>query len=241
MRLLPLVALALVVASAAPTALAARSNVALDAPDGPVGASAVLPVEVSLTLSDFMCHEPRQVAVALYANSTDGVKATWARTSVVFDVPAQAYFAESYTASQTVNLTVRAVKAGEAELTAVFQGAEVGPCFVPDGFDASATTLALDVSGPASAPSMSSNLTAPGNATAGNETGAGNATNATMETPKPASPRATGPSCGPEGNCGAIGDYQPPAESAERDAPGAGFLLGAAVLAVAALVARRRR
>lgn len=234
MRLSHLLVLAILAAAcASPTALAARTSLTLTAPEGAVQAEAVVPVEVALVISDFMCHEPRTLTIQLSAAASAGVKATWSRTNVTLDVPAKAYYAESYRASATVNLTVRALQPGEAELTAAFLEEDVGPCFVPGGFNPASTTLVLRVDGPAAAPpAASANESAESEADA-NETDTARVT--------PTTPRGTGPSCGPEGNCGAIGEYTPPAESRENDTPGVGYLLGMGVLALAALVGGKRR
>lgn len=223
MRLSPILAAALLALAALPTAHAARPQLALAAPEGATQASAIVPVDVRLAVGEFTCHEPRAFTVSLFANATEGVKATWARSEVTFPVPAQTYFSETYHANETVNLTVRALQAGEVELTAVFS-ADVGPCFVPGGFESAATTLVLRVDPPSDAPAE--------DATVGPDPPA-----------KPAAPRtaasaSAAPSCGPDGGCGAIGDYVPPAQSS-RDAPGLGLLAAAAALACASLARRR--
>ncbi|HET6403233.1 MAG TPA: hypothetical protein VFH78_01195 [Candidatus Thermoplasmatota archaeon] len=225
-----MLALAILVATAAtPTALAAPSQVVLALPDGELAHDAVVPVNVTLTIQDFMCHEPRTFSVTLFANSTAGVKGTFARTALTFTTDARSYFAEDYTQTQTVNLTVRALQAGEVELTAHFPEHEVGPCLVPDGFAPSTSTVVARVKAPPSA----------GNATDANETNA-------TPTPTPrVSPTPNGGArptvCAPDTTCGYIGEFDEQESAGGNDTPGAGLVGAALALTVAAFVARRRK
>lgn len=226
---------ALLLATLAPTAAAAPSSLAFDAPAS-TPANSTVPVTVTLSLSGFLCHEPHAVTVQLATTSTEGVKGTFQRTTLTFDIPAESFFGTGYSRSQVVNLTVRAIASGSIDMTATL-AADVGPCFVPGGFDPATATATLAVEGPASlaTPTNSTNGTATGNET--------NATN-TSATPKPATPKATGngkPSCGPDGGCGPIGEYDAPQESADNGVPGVTPLVAIGVLAASALVARRLR
>lgn len=248
MRTSLLLALAIVLASAAPTALAARADLVLTAPEEAVKAEGIVPVDVSLTVSDFMCDEPHALTVELAANATAGVQAALSVPNVTFEVPAEAYFVESYQASATVQVSVTATQAGTVEIVATFAGGDGEPCFVPGGFEPATATAAIRVDAADTTPVTMGNETATGNetpsanATDTNATGETNATNTTGNTSLPNGSRDTGPSCSPEGNCGAIGEYAPPQESqGGADTPGVGFLLGAAVLGIAALVWRRRK
>lgn len=244
---LPLV-LAILLASAAPTALAARAELVLTAPEEAVRAEGVVPLDVAITLSDFMCDEPRNVVVELAANATAGVQASLSVPNVTFEIPAEAYFVQSYQASATVQVAITAAQAGSVEITASFAGDDGEPCFVPGGFAPATAAASIRVDAADTTPvtmgneTDTGNETPPTNATDANETAETNATNTTGNTSVPNGSRRDGPSCGPDGNCGAIGEYAPPQESqGSVDAPGVGFLLGAAVLAVAALVWRRRK
>lgn len=248
MRPVLLLVLAILLASAAPTALAARAELVLTAPDDAVRAEDVVPVDVAITLSDFMCDEPRAVVVALAANATAGVQASLSVPNVTFEIPAEAYFVRGYQANATVQVAITATQAGTVELAATFAGDDGEPCFAPGGFEPATASATLRVDAADTTPVTMGNETAAdnetpvANATETNETAETNATNATDDTTLPNGSRRTGPSCSPDGNCGAIGEYAPPQESQGGvDAPGVGFLLGAAVLAVAALVWRRRK
>ena len=152
MRTSLLVTLGILLASTTPTALASPSALRFDMPDGRLGPDVVVPVNVTLMITDFMCHEPREFFVNLSAISSEGVKATFAKTNLTYTTPAHTYFAEPYRQTQTVNLTVRALVAGQIEITAVFLEHEAGPCLAPDGFQSSSVTVAANVDGPAAPP-----------------------------------------------------------------------------------------
>jgi len=225
-----------------PGALAARATLVLTAPEGAVQADATVPVDVALSVSDFMCHEPREFVVSLSATGSPDVDVAWSTPEVRFAVPAQSYFADTYSANATIMLTVHARAAGHVEVVAWFAPEDDGPCFVPDGFEPTSTTIALRVDGPAQGtpPPPATDETPPPDAAEPSETQPP-AEEPEPEPATPTTPRAGGPVCGPDGNCGAIGEYQsPPQGSSESATPGAGYLLGFGVLAIAALVARRR-
>lgn len=240
--LLALVAIvAALLASAAPTAIASPSALRIDLPSATLGADSIVAVNVTLVIQDFMCSEPRDFTVVLSSNATEGVKATFALTSLTFTTPAHAYFAEEYRQTQTVNLTVRALNAGQVELTALFPEHTRDSCLAPDGFQSSSTTVLVAVDGPAGAPSTPPAEPAPEetappvNATT-NET--------TPATPVPSTPRSGSPgpsTCSPDGGCGLIGDYDAPAESSDNDTPGLGVVGAVAVLGVAAILWRRKK
>lgn len=233
MRTSLLAALALLcAASVAPTAAASGTSLSFDAPAS-MPANSTVPVTVTVTLSQFLCHEPHSVTVSLSVANSAGVRAAFQHTTLTFPVPARSYFGESYQESQTVNLTVRAISAGSVELNGTLT-ADVGPCFVPGGFEPASALATLSVEAPA----------APRVAPVGNET-ATNDTNATAPAANStkAQPRTSDgkPACPPEGGCGLIGEYDAPAESSNKDTPGVTPLLAMGVLALAAVVARRRR
>lgn len=228
--------LAILLASTTPTALASPSALRFDVPEGRFGPDVTVPVNVTLIITEFMCHEPREFFVNLTANSTDGVKATFAKTNLTYSTPAHMYFAEPYRQTQTVNLTVRALNAGQVELTAVFLEHERGPCLAPEGFQSSSVTMAVDVEGPAPPPATPSPAEPP--------------TNQTQPTPASPAPTAQPPAstgerpmtCAPDGGCGYISDYEAPAESAEDNGvPGLGLIGAVAAITLTAIVLRRRK
>lgn len=225
----------LMLASTTPTALASPSALRFDVPEGRFGPDVVVPVNVTLTITDFMCHEPRDFFVNLSATSTEGVKATFAKTNLTYSTPAHTYFAEPYRQTQTVNLTVRAINAGQVELTAIFLEHERGPCLAPDGFQSSAVTMAVEVEGPAAPPAP------PTSEPSANETPPTPASPA--PTAQPAAPTGDRPmTCAPDGGCGYISDYEAPAESAEYNGvPGLGLVGAVAALSLTAIALRRRK
>lgn len=236
--------LALVLAaSAAPTALGSASSLVLEMREGALVADSTVPVNVTLTIHDFMCSEPRAFTVLLYANATEGVKATFARTSLLFTTDARTYFAESFQQTQTVNLTVRALQAGDVELTAHFPEADRGPCLAPDGFQPSMAMVRVRVDAPTAAPPAAT----PPPPSTDNATTTENVTNATSPTPPPTptAPRERGSgaptTCAPDTQCGFIGEFDTPAESQENDTPSVGLVGVAAAFAVAAFVSTRRK
>lgn len=232
----------LMLASAAPTALASPSALRIDLPQATLGHDATVPVNVTLVIQDFMCSEPRTFTVLLASNATEGVKAAFASSSLTFTTDAHAYFAEEYRQTQTVNLTVRALQAGEVELTALFAPHERGPCLAPDGFIGSSATVLVAVEGPpASAPSDPA-----AGEPATNGTPPADPTPATPPTPRPtaapAAPAGERPmTCAPDGGCGFISDYKPPQESANNDTPGLGLAGALAALAIVAFASRRKK
>lgn len=238
MRRTILTALAILAAvSAAPTAAASSTALRIDFPSGTFPGDATVPVNVTIYVNDFMCHAPRDFVVFLSANTTEGVKATFAKTNLTFTTPARAYFGEPFSETQSVNLTVRALQSGQAELTAWMEPGEAGACFAPDGFQPSRTTVLVQVDAAASPPTTPPPAA---NETATNET-ATNQTD-TNTTPSRATPTASGgPAvCPPNEVCGPIGDYAAPQESA-NDTPGLGMIGALAAVALGAFLLKRRK
>ena len=245
MRLSLLLAAAVLVASAAPTAQAARAQIVLVTQEGAVQADAIVPVEVTLVLSGFMCPEEHAFTVMLSADATAGVTAAWEQPSLRFTVPADTYFTDDFRQTLVANLTVTATGDGEAELTADLIP-EPGPCFAPNGFDPASTSIVVRVDAPAGATPPAANETAPeANLTPveTNETDT-NTTNASTETPPEPTPTVGEDGeivCPPEGSCGLIGEFEGGEEESSSAVPGTALPLAAAVLAIAALAARRRK
>ena len=235
MRTSLFVTLALLLASTTPTALASPSALRFDMPDGRLGPDVVVPVNVTLMITDFMCHEPREFFVNLSSISSEGVKATFAKTNLTYTTTAHTYFAEPYRQTQTVNLTVRALVPGQIEITAVFLEHEAGPCLAPDGFQSSSVTVAANVDGPAA------EAPPPASEPAANETTPTPAS--PPPTTQPAAPTGDRPmTCAPDGGCGFISEYDPPAESAEDNGvPALGLIGAVAALSLTAIVLRRRK
>ncbi|HUR68015.1 MAG TPA: hypothetical protein VM370_02130 [Candidatus Thermoplasmatota archaeon] len=238
MRAIPLAAALALAALSAPTAAAAPASLSLELPEGPIDADVTVPVVVRLTASDFMCHEDRAFVVTLATATTDGVKALFESSTVTFPVQARSYYINGYEGEATVNLSVRAIQDGNVELSAHFE-ADVGPCYVPGGFDPASVVVARAVVAHPATPDTSSPT--PPSPSPGPQETPPSATPAA--TPTPASTTG-GNVCGPRGDCGAIGEFQAPAESSageqENDTPGVG--VAALVLSSfgLALLMRRR-
>lgn len=233
-RSLPIV-VALLLVGVVPTALASPTSLQIVHPEGALPGDAMVPINVTLTIHDFMCHEPRGFTVYLSANATEGVKATFANTNLTFATEARAYFAEPFTQTQTVGLTIRALQPGNIEMTARLDAAEAGPCFAPDGFQAAATTVMarVDPAAPAPpAPPPEESASPPANETS---------SPSPTPTAPPSPARSTGPVCSPDGNCGAIGEYAPPEESAENGTPGLGLVGALVAITIGAAVLRRKK
>lgn len=216
------------IAGATPVASAAPSSLTLQLQEGPLAANADVPVNVTLTMDDFMCHEPHALSVALTTTTSDGVKATFERSNLTFEIPARSYFVDSYSEVQAVNLTVRALQAGQVELVATFAPVGEGPCFVPGSFEPSTVIVNVTVTAPTETLPPPTQTTPP---PAANETD-----RAVPPTPVERTPTA----CGPDATCAPVGEYAAPEESVDRDAPGAGWLAIVAVVGLAAIAWRRR-
>lgn len=238
MRRLPLVVLALLAASAAPTASASPTALRFDLPEGTLPGNAIVPVNITLVVDDFMCHDAQSFVVFLESRATEGVKATWTRSNLTFTTQAHAYFAEPYRETQTVDLTVRALAAGEVELTARMDSMPSGPCFAPDGFQAATTTVLVRVD--AAAPAPTPTPPAPeANATTGNQTAPANGTGKTPPAAAPTTRTPSGAPCGPDADCGPIGGFEAQ-ESTGNDTPGLGTMGALAAVALGAFAFRRR-
>lgn len=229
MRLgLPVLVVVLVSTMAIPTALASPSELSLDLDEGPLAGNATIPVVVRLVVDDFICHEPREFVVHLLSNSTEGVKALFETSELVFQVPARAYYVETYVAEATVNLSVRAIANGQIDLGATFE-AGVGPCFAPGGFGPTAVSISRAV------------LAAPGEPEP-NEPEPTDPTPATPATPTPATPKRPprqDQGCAPDTQCGVIGEFQPPPADI-KETPGAAIALALPAIALLALARRKR-
>lgn len=219
---------------AVPTAAAVPAELSQELPEGPIDGNSTVPVTVRLRIGEFMCHDPTTLQVQLSTVSSDGIKALFESSAASFPVEARSYFSGPYEGVAVVNLTVRALNAGQVDLTATFAPADSGPCFVPGGFEPVTITVTRAVV----LSSFSSGAPPPppqGEPPASGEP-AEPAEPAGNGAPEPARP--TG--CAPDKTCGAIGEYNAPAESSEQGTPGLAIpMLIAAIIGVA-LVARRR-
>lgn len=240
-------------AGLAPVASAAPSALAMDAPPVPLDAVATVRVDVTLTVHDFLCHEPYTLGVALETSPSEGVQASVDLSSIAFDVPARSYFVDTYEETRSVNLSVNAGREGEVALLATFAQVDEGPCFVPGGFEPSRAFVRVLVTAPdAPPPTTPPETDAPPADPPTTEPPAADppaddapaADEPAVDAPAsdaPPAPRPSGRLCGPDATCAPVGNYDAPAESEENATPGVTWLAMLAVLGIAALVARRRR
>lgn len=231
---LALLASPLAAASPGATLSATASPDTVDVSQGPASVS----VLVTLQLHDFSCADDQAFRVTLDANATGDASVTLDAAALTFVVPAGSYAFDDYEAQQSVNATISG--AGSVDVIARFSSDGGENCIVPGGFpDANATATIRATDGNAPAPATPTPTPTPASPSPAPPTPS-SPTTPTSATPTPSAPanNSTGAIDQLPPGGGYVGDYKPTESKSAVPAPG--VIAGIAVLAVAAMVLRRR-